>query len=62
MKEIELTNGDTAMVDDIDYEYLNQFKWHCDDGYAVRFAYVDGEWTMIYMHKEVMRRVRDENN
>lgn len=37
MKKILLTRGKTALVDDADYEWLNQWKWHYNTrGYAKR--------------------------
>ena len=37
MKEIILTNGNKTLVDDSDFEVLNQWKWHESRGYAIRF-------------------------
>jgi hypothetical protein len=37
MKEIELTKGKFAIVDDKDFDFLNQWKWHYSTGgYACR--------------------------
>lgn len=36
MKEIILTQGKIALVDDEDFDYLNQFKWYYQKGYAAR--------------------------
>ncbi len=37
MKYIKLTQGKKVMVDDSDFEWLNQWKWQLsDNGYAIR--------------------------
>lgn len=52
-REIPLTQGKVAIVDDADYDYLIQFKWYAsrsrvaDKFYAMR---EDKEGTMLLMH------------
>ncbi len=36
MKHIPLTQNRVALVDDSDYEYLMQWKWHCSHGHAMK--------------------------
>ena len=59
--EIELSQGLVALVDDEDYEELNQWKWHAarngtgDSGfYAVRRISRKGKRTRIFMAREIM--------
>ena len=54
MKLIPLTKGKHAIVDDEDFEYLNQWKWHFAKGYSVRRLTKDGgKQGRIYMHRVV---------
>ena len=57
MKKIPLTQGKAALVDDADYEWLNQWKWcavkMCHFYYAVRHAKQDNA-RVLYMHREIM--------
>lgn len=58
MKEIKLTKGYVALVDDDDYEWLSKFKWCVNLSYSPR-AYrpvntVDGKG-VVYMHREICR-------
>lgn len=58
MKEIKLTQGYVSLVDDEDFEYLNQWKWQVlkkkYTQYAARTIYINGEQTAILMHRLIM--------
>jgi hypothetical protein len=60
MKLIELTQNQVALVDDEDYERLNQFKWYAywdkdiKSYYAVRNDYSNGKQKGFRMHRFIM--------
>ena len=55
MKEIELSKGRKAIVDDDDFEKLPQNKWYCSSyGYAVRTSRETLKRKMYWMHREIM--------
>lgn len=60
MKVIRLTNFSLdVLIDDEDYEYLSQFKWHlAKRGYAVRSTWANNKPDTIYMHREIMQTPR----
>ena len=57
MKKIPLTQGRFALVDDEDFDFLSQWRWHLsDNGYAQRSVYIKidiGRYTsrMVKMHR-----------
>ena len=60
MKEIQLTQGKVALVDDEDYEYLNQFKWHIykqnrNNFYARTVIYQNKKRIGIVMHRLLLK-------
>jgi hypothetical protein len=63
LREIKLTRGFVALVDDEDFEYLNQFSWQVTNNgftnYAKRGVYlpkINGKRRSktIWMHREIM--------
>ena len=65
MKEITLSQGKIALVDDADYQLVSQFKWHaekrkCDIWYAKRNLYKpDGMRTTQYLHQFLIPGAQD---
>lgn len=55
MKKIPLTKGKFALVDDEDFDHLNQWKWYYSAiGYAVRDVHVPkGKKVCVYMHRQI---------
>lgn len=54
MREITLSRGCVALVDDEDYEWLAQWKWRTDGVYAVRTEKRDGAYKIVTMHGEIL--------
>jgi len=59
MKEICLTNGGVAIVDNEDFEWLSRWKWHKSsvpgrfNFYAKRSKRIGGRVVSVYMHREL---------
>ena len=54
LKKIKLTRGYEAIVDDEDYNMLNQSSWHCSTrGYAIQNITVGGKRGKLFMHSVV---------
>ena len=58
MREIILTQGKVALVDDKDYDQVSQFKWYAsrerNSWYAVRKICVDGKRHNCRMHRFIL--------
>ena len=56
VRKIPLTRGKFAIVDDADFKWLNQWKWHCDVyGYATGRANRRGRGApKILMHRLIL--------
>ena len=59
MKEIQLTKGQVALVDDDMFDYLNQWKWYASEQkngkfYAARKIKLNSKRTSIMMHRLII--------
>jgi hypothetical protein len=59
MKEIKLTQGKVALVDDEDFNYLNQFKWQVIKPRYIYYVVksgkrINGKNKKEYMHRIIM--------
>lgn len=57
MKQIKLTKGQFALVDDADFEKLNQFKWHAQWSPDTKSFYAyrtDIEGIKEFIHRKIM--------
>jgi hypothetical protein len=55
VKQIQLTKGLVALVDDEDYERLSSFKWKAHHRYAARNVRRNGKFLTIMMHREILK-------
>lgn len=64
MKKIPLTKGYFALVDDSDYEWLNQWKWQACKSkhtvYAIRMIRRKDLTKQVWMHREIMKTPDDK--
>jgi len=54
MKKILLTQNKYTLVDDDDFIFLSQYKWHYKNGYAARAVGPAGRQVRIWMHRVIM--------
>lgn len=56
MNEIRLTQGNVTIVDDDDFEFINQYKWRSQTSKATIYAVREAKRKSILMHRLVLER------
>ena len=60
MKKIPLTREMFAIVDDKDFEWLNQWNWHTQQGYKTWYAVRKSKGKRIKMHRQILGCTKNE--
>lgn len=64
MKEIKLSQNKITLVDDEDYNYLNQFNWYANERdytfYALRNKWENGKLEIVFMHREILKLIKGD--
>ena len=58
MKEIPLTKGQSALIDDADFEWISQWKWCASKAHSGYYAMraersFGGKYKFVYMHRMI---------
>jgi len=61
MKEIKLSNGNIALIDDDDFEMVSKWKWQENQrGYAKGKVRINDDWKTVSMHRFIMKPPSDK--
>lgn len=60
MKQIQLTRGQVAIVDDEDFELVSQYQWRAIPDRSKPPKYRAGTGSTLLMHRLIMRCTKDE--
>ena len=55
MRELQLSKGRVALVDDQDHAQLSKFLWFLKEGYAIRTIKVEGKHRKQYLHHALIQ-------